>query len=240
MVEVTLDADELGVREVNAALHALPGGSAARVANPRGRHNLAVGLNEAVKVDVRGPVGHYAGGLGKYADVTVRGSAGRGVGENLMSGRVRVAGAADRGAAASARGGTIVVEGDCGPCAGIALKGGTLAIAGDAGPYCGWSAQTGVILVGGDAGRGLGHALYEAVIYVAGRIDGLCGDARAEEVDENDVTAAKILTAACGFDHIDPENLVKVVSRRYLPRFQAPRRTTLRAPASGFLSTATA
>jgi glutamate synthase domain-containing protein 3 len=240
VVETTLDADRLGIREINAALHRLPAGARVRVVNPRGRHNLAVGLNESVRVDIAGPVGHYAGGLGKYADVTVSGSAGRGVGENLMSGRIRVAGGAGRSAAASARGGTIVIEGDCAPCAGIALKGGTLAIAGDAGPYCGWAAQSGVILVGGDTGRDLGDSLHEAVIYVAGRIGGLGADARAEDVDENDVTAAKLLTAACGFAHIDPENLVKVVSRHQRPRFAARRRDRGRVTAAGFLSTATA
>lgn len=240
MAEVTLDADRLGIREINAALHALPGGARARVLNPGGRHNLAVGLREPVTVELAGPAGHYVGGLGRSADIVVCGSAGRGVGENLMTGRIRVAGCADRAAASTARGGTIIVEGDCGPCAGIGLAGATLAIAGDAGPYCGWGARSGVILVCGDAGPALGDSLYETVIYVGGRIAGLGADAQAEEVDENDVTAAKILAAACGFDHMDPENLTKVTSRRYRSRFEAPRRTRGRAPSTGQLFTATA
>lgn len=239
MAEVTLDADTLGIRGVNAALHTLPAGARARVLNPRGRDNLAVGLREPVTVEIAGPAGHYVGGLGKSADITVRGPVGPGVGENLMSGGIRVAGDAGRAAGSAARGGTIVVEGDCAPCAGIGLAGATLAIAGDAGPYCGWAGRSGVILVCGDTGPGLGDSLFETVIYVGGRIAGLGADAQAEDVDENDVTAAKILAAACGFDHMDPENLTKVTSRRFRSRIGTPRRRG-RAPGPDHLFTATA
>ena len=41
---VELSCAELSVRELNAALRGLPDGSAVRITEPRGRHNLAVGL----------------------------------------------------------------------------------------------------------------------------------------------------------------------------------------------------
>nr|PZN47972.1 MAG: glutamate synthase [Actinomycetota bacterium] len=240
VAEVTLDADRLGIRGLNAALHAVPAGAHVRVLNPRGRHNLAVGLRERIAVDFAGPCGHYLGGLGACAEITVWGPVGRGVGENLMSGGIRVRGDAGGGAAAAARGGTIVVAGDCGSVAGIGLAGGTLAIAGNAGPYCGRAARSGVILVCGDADVGLGDALGDAVIYVGGRIAGLGDGALAAEPDENDLTAAKLIAATCGFDHVDPENLTKVTSVRYRPRLLSGRRAAGRPPVPGRLSAASA
>jgi len=73
-----LDTARLGVRAVNERLRALPPGSAVTVANPAGRHNLAVGLNADVSVLIDGPAGYYAGGLGQGASITINGPAGWG------------------------------------------------------------------------------------------------------------------------------------------------------------------
>ncbi|WP_101833128.1 glutamate synthase [Frankia canadensis] len=209
----------MSTREANAALRSLPDGARARLDNPAGRHNLAVGLTRAVHVRIAGPAGYYVGGLGAAAEVDVDGPAGWGVGENLMSGTVRVRGAASQSAAASAHGGLVVVEGDASLRAGISLKGGQLAVAGDVGRSCAFLAQAGTILVGGDAGEALGDSLYEAVIYVAGRIRGLGTDARVEDLTEADVAAAGALAAAAGFDHVDPQNVTRVASVRSLYHF---------------------
>lgn len=213
--EVTLDAAAMSTREINRSLQAMSGGRAV-VVNSAGRHNLAVGLDAPVRVDIDGPAGFYPGGLGKQARVTVKGTAGCGAGENLMSGGVHVRGSAGQSAAASARGGVVVIDGGCSARAGISLKGATLAIGGDAGPYCGVLAQTGVILVGGDAGPRLGESLYEAVVYVGGKIGGLGSGAAYEEITEHDVSFVKILAASCGFDHLSPADITKVVSTRRL------------------------
>ncbi|MFC7382940.1 hypothetical protein [Sphaerisporangium rhizosphaerae] len=210
---LSLDAAAMTTREINRSLQALPGGRAV-VANPGGRHNLAVGLDAPVHVEIDGPAGFYAGGLGKQARVTVNGSAGGGAGENLMSGDVHVRGSAGRSTAASARGGVVVVDGSCASHAGISLKGGTLAIGGDAGAYCGHLAQSGVILVGGNAGPCLGDSLFEAVVYVNGKIAGLGDGAVIEELDEHDATFVKVLADGCGFDHVAPSQVTKVVSAR--------------------------
>ncbi|WP_248965266.1 hypothetical protein [Sphaerisporangium perillae] len=218
--EVTLDASAMTTREINRSLQALPYGRAL-VTNPAGRHNLAVGLDAPVQVRIDGPAGCYAGGLGKRARVTVNGSAGVGVAENLMSGDVHVRGSAGQSAAASARGGVVVVDGGCSSYAGISLKGATLAIGGNAGAYCGYLAQSGVILIGGDAGPRLGDSLYEAVVYVGGRIAGLGSGAVVEEIDEHDVTFVKVLADECGFDHVSPASVTKVVSARRLYQLQS-------------------
>jgi glutamate synthase domain-containing protein 3 len=216
---VSLSAAELTTREVNAALRALPDGASVTVTEPRGRHNLAVGLTSKISVTIDGNAGYYIGGLGDGPDITVNGFTGWGIGENLMSGSIRVKGSVSQSAAASAHGGLVIVEGDASLRAGISLKGATLAIAGDAGNLAGFMAQAGTILIGGDAGEALGDSLYETTIYVAGRIAGLGADAERTGLTEDDVITVKSLCDKAGFDHIDPQNITKVTSARELYHF---------------------
>lgn len=216
---VVLDLAELGLRELNARLRALPEGSAATVVHPAGGHNLAVGLDTAVEVTIAGPAGYYTAGMGKHATVTIDGTAGWGAGENLMSGRVHVRGDASQSLAASAHGGLVIVDGSASLRAGISLKGATLAVGGDVGAFCGFMAQAGTILIGGDTGDGLGDSLYEAVIYVAGKIGGLGTDARVEELTAADVEVVTALARQAGFDHIDPQTVTRVASAKRLYHF---------------------
>ncbi len=222
---VTLDCEALSVREINRVLRALPDGSEVRLVAPRGRHNLAVGIEHPLSITIDGNAGYFIGGLGGSRtggpSITVDGFVGWSVGENLMGGTIRIRGSASQSAGASACGGTIVVEGDASLRAGISLKGGTVAVAGDAGAMSGFMAQAGTILIGGNAGAGLGDSLYEAVIYVAGRIDSLGADARVEELTEDDVDAVKSLVAQTGFDHIAPGDVTRVGSARQLYHFRS-------------------
>jgi formylmethanofuran dehydrogenase subunit C len=219
-----LNCDLRSVREVNAALRALPVGGEARIVHPRGRHNLAVGLADPVTIAVEGNAGYFLGGLGGGSDgtgpdIVVDGFVGWSVGENLMGGSIRVRGSASQSAGSSAHGGIVMVEGDASLRAGISLKGGTVAIAGDAGAMAGFMAQAGTILIGGDAGHGVGDSIYEAVIYVGGSIASLGADARQEELTDDDVLAVKRLVAHTGFDHIDPTRVRRVASARQLYHF---------------------
>ncbi len=102
---VELSCAELSVREVNAALRALADGTAVRIAEPRGRHNLAVGLSNRLDIRIAGNAGYFIGGLCDGPDIAVDGFVGWSVGENLSSGLVRVRGNASECAGASARGG---------------------------------------------------------------------------------------------------------------------------------------
>ena len=136
-------ATPLGTRGVNQALRALPDGAARPVTQPRGRHNLAVGLTAPVshhrrrqrRLLPRRPLRHARTAPGPTSSSTA--SSGWSVGENLMGGTIRVRGSASQSAGASARGGRIFIEGDASLRAGISLKGATLAIAGDAGAMTG-------------------------------------------------------------------------------------------------------
>ncbi len=219
-----LDCVALGVRGVNRVLQALPDGAQVRVAQPRGRHNLAVGVANEVGITVEGNAGYFLGGQcggrdGSGPDIVVDGFVGWSVGENLMGGSVRVRGGASQSAGSSARGGHIFIEGDASLRAGISLKGATLVIAGDTGAMTGFMAQAGTILIGGDAGHALGDSLYEAVIYVSGAIASLGADAVVEELSGDDVLEVKRLVEASGFDHIEPENVTRVASARQLYHF---------------------
>ena len=109
MEPVILSCAELSTREINAALAALPDGASARVLEPRGRHNLAVGLSNRVRIDIEGNAGYFIGGLGDGPDVVVHGFTGWSVGENLQAGSVRVKGNVSECAGASSRGGTMKV-----------------------------------------------------------------------------------------------------------------------------------
>ena len=218
---VTLDASELSTREINARLRELPAGADVVITEPRGRHNLAVGLTRQVNITIDGNVGYFIGGLGDGPAITVNGFTGWGVGENLMSGTIRVKGSVSQSAAASAHGGLVVVEGDASLRAGISLKGGTLAIAGDAGNLTGFMAQAGTILIGGNAGDAVGDSLYEATIYVAGAVTSLGADALITELTEDDVTTVKALCARADFGHVSPQDITKVTSARRLYHFAA-------------------
>jgi glutamate synthase domain-containing protein 3 len=220
----SLNCDDLGTRAVNQALRATPGGERVRLLQPRGRHNLAVGLSAPISISIEGNAGYFLGGLGGSRDgtgpdIVVNGFVGWSVGENLMGGSVRVKGSASQSAGSSARGGSIVIEGDASLRAGISLKGATLAIAGDTGAMSGFMAQSGLILIGGNAGHGLGDSLYEAVIYVAGSIASLGADAVEEEMTDEDLLTVKELVQETGFDHIDPTRVSKVASARRLYHF---------------------
>jgi formylmethanofuran dehydrogenase subunit C len=216
---VTLSCSELSTREINTRLRSLPDGASVVISEPRGRHNLAVGLTNRIDITVDGNAGYFAAGLCDGPDITVNGFVGWSVGENMMQGTVRVRGSASQSAGSSANGGTLIIDGDASLRAGISLKGGTIAIAGDTGPMCAFMAQAGTILIGGNAGPGLGDSLYEAVIYVAGDIASLGADARVEELADEDVLAVKRLVELTGFDHVGPGDVTRVASARELYHF---------------------
>jgi methylamine---glutamate N-methyltransferase subunit B len=221
LTTVDLSCAELSVREINTVLRDLPDGAVVRIAQPRGHHNLAVGLSGRLNITIAGNAGYFIGGLCNGPEITVEGFVGWSVGENLGSGVIRVRGNASECAGASARGGLIMIDGDASSRAGISLKGATIAVAGDVGHMTGFMAQAGTILVGGDAYDSLGDSLYETVIYVAGKIRSLGSDAKISELDESDVAAVRDLVSAAGYTHISPEDVTKVTSAKTLYRFDA-------------------
>ncbi len=223
MDSLSFDLATTPLRELNQFLHheAKTGQvKQVTVLNPDGAHNIAVGLDCPVEVEVHGHAGYYAGGMNKTGTVTILGSAGTGVAENMMSGRVHVKGFASNSAGASAHGGLLVIDGDAGLRCGISLKGGDVVVGGSVGSFSAFMAQAGRMVICGDAGDALGDSLYEAVLYVRGSIKSLGADAQVEPMGETDLATVADLLSQAGMNH-DPAEFKRIASRRELYHWNA-------------------
>ena len=223
MERMSFDLAQTPLRELNSFLHrdaSAQGVQKVVVTNPDGAHNIAVGLDCPVEVEVHGHAGYYAGGMNKTGTVTIFGSAGTGVAENMMSGRVHVKGFASNGAGASMHGGLLVIDGDAGLRCGISLKGGDIVVGGSVGSFSAFMAQAGRMVICGAAGDALGDSLYEAVLYVRGSIKSLGADAQIEPMSEADLATVKSLLDAAGMQH-DPKDFKRVASARSLYHWNA-------------------
>jgi glutamate synthase domain-containing protein 3 len=217
MASLTFDLARQPLRELNKFLHGDLGQTKkVLVENPDGAHNIAVGVNAPVEIEVRGHAGYYAAGMNKHASVTIHGNAGPGVAEGMSSGLVRVEGFAS----AAAHGGLLVILGDASLRCGISMKGIDIVVGGSVGDYSAFMAQAGRLVVCGDAGDGLGDSLYEAVIYVRGQIKSLGADAREEPMTDADRAALKDLLGKAGLSH-DPASFKRVASKRELYHWNA-------------------
>jgi glutamate synthase domain-containing protein 3 len=220
---VTFDLAQTPLREINHYLHhnlTQNGGQKISILNPDGAHNVAVGLDAPVEVEILGHAGYYAASMNKLANVTIVGNAGTGVAENMMSGRVDVKGFASVSAGASAHGGLLIIDGDASLRCGISLKGADIVVGGSVGSFCAFMAQAGRIVVCGNAGEALGDSLYEAVIYVRGSIKSLGADAQLEAMSEADYQAVGELLDKAGFSY-EPKEFKRVASAKQLYHWNA-------------------
>lgn len=211
------------VRSLNQALHDQHDEmtvSQWEVLNPRGQHNIAVGLDQNLKVDIRGHAGYYCAGMNKEAEVTVHGNAGQGIAENMMSGTVRVNGSASASAGATAHGGLLVIEGDAGSRCGISLKGADIVVKGNVGHMSCFMGQAGSLVVCGDAGEALGDSLYEVHIYVKGSVKSLGADCVEKEMRQEHIEELTELLQRAGFDDEDPKVFKRYGSARTLYNFK--------------------
>jgi glutamate synthase domain-containing protein 3 len=221
---ISLDLARLSVRELNQFLHHdLPTGVAGAqvdILNPNGMHNIAVGLDAAADVHIRGHAGYFIAGMNKQARVTVHGNVGWSVAENIMSGSVRVKGCASECAGASGHGGLVVIEQDASSRCGISMKGCDIVVGGSVGHMSAFMAQAGTLVVCGNAGAGLGDSLYEAVIYVRGALHGLGADAREEPMTMEDHARVAGLLAKAGYPE-DTSAFKRIASARSLYHWHA-------------------
>lgn len=216
---VKVDLTTSSVRELNAELHA-PSARRYEVHNPRGAEAIAVGLHDAVDVEIHGPAGYYCAGMNMHADIVVHGNVGTGVAENMMSGSVRVKGDASQSAGATAHGGLLVIEGSASMRCGISMKGVDIVVGGDVGPMSAFMAQAGRLVVCGDAGDGLGDSIYEARLYVRGSVASLGADCVEKEMREEHVAELTELLARAGMSH-DASEFRRFGSARQLYHFAA-------------------
>lgn len=218
----TIDLTQASVTELNQALHAQASDLTEAdwsVLNPKGEHNLAVGLNEALNVDINGPTGYYAAGMNQKAAITIHGNAGQGVAENMMSGTVRVKGNASQCAGATAHGGLLVIEGDAGARCGISMKGVDIVVKGNVGHMSCFMGQAGTLVVCGDAGETLGDSLYEVHIYVKGSVKSLGADCIEKPMRDEHIEELQALLSKAGIDD-DPQAFKRYGSARQLYNFK--------------------
>ncbi|MQV19315.1 protein GlxC [Sinorhizobium meliloti] len=217
-----IDLATTPLRELNRSLHNIPQGSndlSYEVANPRGSHAVAVGIDGPVVVDVNGSVGYYCAGMNDGGTVTVHGSAGPGVAENMMSGKVVIEGDASQYAGATGRGGLLVIKGNAASRCGISMKGIDIVVHGNIGHMSAFMGQSGHLVVLGDAGDALGDSLYEAKLFVRGTVKSLGADCIEKEMrPEHLQKLAKLLEKADVKD-VRPEEFKRYGSARKLYNF---------------------
>ncbi len=217
----SFDLAQQPLRDLNQALHDLPEDTNEthwQISNPMGLHNIAVGLDRAITVEIDGHVGYYCAGMNKQAEVVVNGNCGQGVAENMMSGRVVVRGNASQSAGATAHGGLLVIEGNAAARCGISLKGGDIVVRGSVGHMSAFMAQAGRIVICGDAGEYLGDSLYEARIYVRGKVSQLGADCVEKEMASEHLEELRGLLEAAGVE-ADPAEFRRYGSARKLYHF---------------------
>ncbi len=220
----TVDLADGGLRELNVRLHAAASEQrtprAWRILNPGGRHNVAVGLDAELDIEIAGHVGYYCAGMNQRATVRVLGNCGVGTAENMMSGAVLVRGNASQSAGASAHGGLLAIDGDASARCAISLKGANVVVRGRIGHMGAFMAQRGRLVVCGDAGEALGDSLYEARIYVAGSVASLGADCIEKEMREEHLAELSELLAQAGIDDVEVGRFRRYGSARRLYSFQ--------------------
>jgi len=218
----TVDLETTPLRDLHAELHTLPADTNRtlwHIANPRGRHSVAVGLDAPVSIMIDGHVGYYAAGMNQQARVVINGNAGTGVAENMMSGEVRVRGNASQAAGATGRGGLLVIEGDAGARCGISMKGIDIVVRGSVGHMSAFMAQEGNLVVCGDAGDALGDSLYETRLFVRGQVKSLGADCEEKTIGNAERAILEDLLSRAGFDGVEPGEFRLYGSARRLYHF---------------------
>ncbi|MDR1462084.1 MAG: protein glxC [Azoarcus sp.] len=218
----TIDLSAASVRDLNQALHDQAKQiteHAWTITHPDGKHNIAAGVDEALKIDIYGHAGYYCAGMNKKADVIIHGNAGVGVAENMMSGSVRVKGSASQSAGATAHGGLLVIEGDAGARCGISMKGIDIVVRGNAGHMSCFLGQAGRLVICGDVGDNLGDSLYEVHIYVKGRVKSLGSDCIEKEMRPEHLLELTELLERAGVKE-NPEAFRRYGSARQLYNFK--------------------
>ena len=219
----TIDLSTATVRDLNQALHDQANNVEDRewvVTHSNGKHNLAVGVNQAVSIDIQGHAGYYCAGMNKQATIRIKGSAGPGVAENMMSGTVIIDGDASQYAGATGRGGLLVIKGNASSRCGISMKGIDIVVHGSIGHMSAFMAQSGNLVVLGDAGDALGDSLYEARLFVRGSVKSLGADCIEKEMRPEHLALLADLLARGEADHLaKPEEFKRYGSARKLYTF---------------------
>ena len=218
-----LDLKKKKLRKINSTLQNLDNKNNERdftIINPEGSHALCAGLNQEMKVLIKGHVGYYCAGMNQKAHVTIDGNVGTGVAENMMSGTVHVKGNASQSAGATAHGGLLLIDGDASSRCGISMKGIDIVVKGSVGHMSGFMSQSGNMVVCGDAGEALGDSLYETNIYIRGKVKSLGADCVEKKMDKNHIKKLNLLLKEANIKNYKAESFKRYGSARKLYNFK--------------------
>ncbi|WP_136661855.1 GXGXG domain-containing protein [Nitratireductor sp. XY-223] len=215
----SIDLAVTPLRELNQSLHGSSEAAEWEIVNPKGSHAVAVGVDDALDIHVRGNVGYYCGGMNKQGSITIHGSAGPGVGENMMSGRIVVKGDASQYAGATGCGGLLVIEGNASSRCGISMKGIDIVVGGNIGHMSAFMAQAGNLVVLGDAGDALGDSIYEAQLFVRGSVKSLGADCVRKDLRPEHIELLTGLLEQAGMTGVRPDEFSRYGSARQLYNF---------------------
>ena len=148
---MTIDARELGYKEINEALRG--GDGEYTVTGCLGQRFIGAGMGD-LDLLIEGVPGNALGAYLNGAKITVRGNAQDAVGDTMNGGMITVHGNVGDAAGYAMRGGVILVRGDAGYRAGIHMKA--------------YRDKVPVIVIGGKAGSFLGEYQAGGVIVVLG------------------------------------------------------------------------
>ena len=214
-----LDLEIRGLREVNQTLQSQSQSvnqSKWAIANARGNHAIAVGLDAPIEVTVNGSTILLRWDE-QAATININGSAGPGVAENMMSGKVVVEGDASQYAGATGRGGLLVIKGNASSRCGISMKGISIVVHGNIGHVSGFMAQSGTLVACGDA-EDAQDSIYEAQLFVRGSVKSLGADCVAKEMRTEHLEHLRALLSAAGCNE-RAEDFTRYGSARNLYHF---------------------
>ena len=220
--EQVVDLSTTELRDLNSTIHKLrpdTNQTLWRIANPRGRHSVAVGVDAPVTIEIDGHVGYYCAGMNKHAKVVVNGNAGTGVAENIMSGTVHVKGDASQSAGATGCGGMLIIDGNASARCGISMKGVDIVVKRSVGHMSAFMAQAGSLIVLGDAGESLGDSIYEARLYVRGKVRSLGADCIEKPMTDHHKAKLAAKLKAAGVTGVDVGDFKRYGSARRLYHF---------------------
>jgi glutamate synthase domain-containing protein 3 len=184
-VATALDAKDLDLRQVSAALKQLKGSETIEIRHAASLHGFCAGLKQG-EYDIIGDAGDYLGVLNDGATIRVTGNVGNYVGDNMTRGLIVVEGNAGLAAGVYPYGGTLLIRGSAGDFTATMNKGATIIVCGDVGDETATYHLAGDLIVVGNAGLNFGNFLIRGNLYIGGAFKSQGHNTRVEPLTKDD------------------------------------------------------
>lgn len=197
----TIDAREMGYRDLNAVLRSLNGNGAKKIEllNVYGQRYIGTDLDGGLAINIHGVPGNDLGAFMKGPLLTVYGNAQDGVGNTMDDGRIVIHGDAGDIVGHSMRGGKIFIRGDVGYRVGIHMKEygekrPTLVVGGTAQDFLGEYMAGGVLVILGltlkkgeeHNARFVGTGMHGGMMYIRGKVTNIGREVEVVGLEDDD------------------------------------------------------